>query len=129
MKQADSGDFMKAWGGIASLQFALPALWTAAKGRNCSFNDFAKWLCNSPAMLAGLDNKGCLHKGCDAELVVWSPEESFTVTEEHIHHKHKPTPYLGRELNGVVHQTWLKGVKVFDEGKFLHLNTGNIIIT
>lgn len=31
LKQYESGDFTKAWGGIASLQLSLPALWTAAK--------------------------------------------------------------------------------------------------
>src|SRR6185295_10776458 len=38
LKELESGDFMKAWGGIASLQFALPVLWTAAKKRGCNVN-------------------------------------------------------------------------------------------
>ena len=31
MKELKSGDFIKAWGGISSLQFSFPALWTAAR--------------------------------------------------------------------------------------------------
>ena len=38
LKELQSGDFIKAWGGIASLQFSLPVLWTAAKKRNCLTN-------------------------------------------------------------------------------------------
>jgi allantoinase len=35
LKQLDMGDFMAAWGGIASLQFGLPILWTEARKRQC----------------------------------------------------------------------------------------------
>ena len=119
---------MKAWGGISSIQFALPVLWTAAKKHGCSLNDMAKWLCEKPAILPGIQNtKGKIAKGYDADLVVWDPEKRFIVTENMIHHKHKITPYLNEELYGVVEQTWLKGEKVFDKGQF-NLNKGSIIV-
>jgi allantoinase len=129
MKEFVSGDFMKAWGGISSIQFALPVLWTAAKKHDCSLNDVVKWLCEKPAVLPGLQSmKGKIQKGHDADLVVWDPEKSFTVTENMIHHKHRITPYLGEELFGVVEQTWLSGEKVFDHGEFIQLNKGGIVI-
>ncbi|MDP4262482.1 MAG: allantoinase AllB [Bacteroidota bacterium] len=128
MKEMVSGDFMKAWGGISSIQFALPVLWTAAKQQGCTLNDVAKWLCERPAMLPGLqNNKGRIHKGYDADLVVWDPEKNFIVTEKIIHHKHKITPYLNEELSGRVEQTYLKGEKVFDSGEFV-LNRGDIVL-
>ncbi|HEY6502633.1 MAG TPA: allantoinase AllB [Chitinophagaceae bacterium] len=128
MKELASGDFMKAWGGISSIQFALSVLWTAAKKHGCGLNDVANWLCEKPAVLPGLQKtKGKIQKGYDADLVVWDPEKSFTVTEDIIHHKHKITPYLGEKLYGVVEQTWLKGEKVFDSGEF-NLNKGSILI-
>lgn len=128
MKETDSGDFMKAWGGIASLQFALPVLWTAAKQRECALTDLLKWLCLNPARLAGLhQRKGKIAPGYDADLVIWDPAETFTVTETMIQHKHKLTPYLGQSLSGVVKQTWLNGQKAFGGGKFLNLNKGHIL--
>lgn len=127
MKELISGDFMKAWGGISSIQFALPVLWTAAKKHDCDLNDIAKWLCEKPALLPQLKTKGKIAKGYDADFVVWNPERSFTVTKDMIHHKHKITPYLNEELFGTVEQTWLHGEKVFDGGKFLHLNKGSVL--
>ena len=128
LKQLQSGDFIKAWGGVASLQFALPILWTIAKNNNASLNDLAKWLCERPAQLAGLQNKkGKIAPGYDADLVVLEEEKKFIVTEQMIHHRHKVTPYLGKELSGVVAQTFLAGVKVFDNGSFTRLNNGKLI--
>ena len=128
MKEMVSGDFMKAWGGISSIQFALPVLWTAAKKHDCSLNEIAKWLCEKPAILTGKQNiKGKIAKGYDADLVVWDPELKFTVTESMIYHKHKITPYLGEKLYGVVEQTYLEGEKVFDRGEFI-LNKGTILL-
>jgi allantoinase len=129
MKQMSSGDFMKAWGGISSIQFALPVLWTAAKEHDCSLEDVARWLCSQPAILPGLHTtKGKIQKGYDADFVVWDPEKTFTVKENMIYHRHKLTPYLNEKLYGVVEQTWLKGEKVFDKDKFIHLNRGEIIL-
>ncbi|MEO7983776.1 MAG: allantoinase AllB [Bacteroidota bacterium] len=136
MKEKATGDFMKAWGGISSLQLALPVLWTAARQHDCSLSDIAKWLCWNPALLPGLKRKGKIAKGYDADFVTWNPERSFVVSENSIYHKHKITPYLKEELYGVVGQTWLNGEKVFDETtpdsgkgqtKFLHLNKGHIL--
>jgi allantoinase len=66
LKELGSGDFMKAWGGISSIQFALPVLWTAAKKHGCSLQDIAKWLCEKPALLPQLKTKGKIAKGYDA---------------------------------------------------------------
>jgi allantoinase len=128
MKELQSGDFEKAWGGISSLQFALPVLWTAAKKHHCSLADMAKWLCEKPAILPGLQQaKGKIQKGFDADLVAWAPEESFMVTEKMLFHKHKVTPYMDQTLFGVVQRTWLSGEEVFDGHTFL-LNNGSIIL-
>ncbi len=126
LKQLESGDFMKAWGGIASIQFALPVLWTEAKRRGCSLNDIAKWLSQNPAEFAGL-NKGKIEKGYDADIIIWDEERKFTVTENIIHHKHKVTPYLNQELFGNVEQVYLAGEKVFNNGK-MELNAGKILL-
>lgn len=128
LKELESGDFMKAWGGIASIQLAFPVLWTAAKKRNCTFEDMAKWLCSNPAKLIGKqNNKGKIEKGYDADIVIWDADKKFTVNADDLHHKHKITPYINEELYGVIEQTFLNGEKVFDHGSITERH-GKIIL-
>ncbi len=128
IKALDTGDFTKAWGGIASLQWALPILWTAAKRRGFEIKDVCKWLCENPSRLAGLEKKkGKIEKGYDADLVVWDPNKKFIVREADIYHRHKTTAYLNQEMFGVVEQTWLGGVRVFNKDA-MELNKGTILL-
>jgi allantoinase len=118
MKHAEDGDFLKAWGGIASLQLALPAVWTEAHRRGYSVGRVTEWMCRGPAKLAGLDKrKGAIQVGFDADLVIWNPEAKFKVDPTQLFHRHKTTAYAGRELAGVVETTFLRGRKIFDRGE------------
>ena len=109
MKHLDTGDFLRAWGGIASLQIALAAAWTGASARGHSLNQLAQWMCRAPARLAGLARKGVIEVGADADLVVWDPDAEFAVDARRLHHRHYMTPYDGRRLRGVVERTYLRG--------------------
>lgn len=123
MKEIDSGDFSKAWGGIASLQWSLPVVWTAAKKRNLPIYKIVQWLSTKPARLAGLQHqKGQIAKGFSADVIIADMNKKFTVKEADIEHRHKVTPYLHKELYGLVEQVFLKGRRVFDSSsapKFL----------
>jgi allantoinase len=127
MKEIASGNFMKAWGGIAGLQFALSALWTKASMRKIPLTTIAKWLCENPAKFTQLSTKGKIEKNFDADIVVWDPNKKFIVKESNVQHKHKLTPYLNLGLSGVIEQTYVGGIKVFDNGNFIHLNQGKIL--
>jgi allantoinase len=119
MKRRAEGDFLKAWGGISSLQFRLPVMWTEASRRGHSYHDLTRWLSREPARLAGLfGRKGAITPGRDADLVVFNPDAAFRVAPETNEHRHKLTPYEGLELKGVVEATYLRGELVYDRGRF-----------
>ena len=108
------GDFFSAWGGIASLQVSLSAVWTGARGRGLKPEKIAQWMSAAPARLAGLQSrKGALAAGYDADIVVWDPEARFVVEPAELLHRHKVTPYAGRELFGRVSATYVGGRRIF----------------
>ncbi|MFY9527932.1 MAG: allantoinase AllB [Candidatus Acidiferrales bacterium] len=128
MKRKDSGDFLGAWGGISSLQLSLPAVWTSARQRGYSVRRIAEWMSGGPARLAGLEkHKGAVAVGYDADVVIWNPDATFRVDPPLLHHRHKLTPYAGRELTGVVEATFLRGRKIYDRGEFHPAPTGQAL--
>jgi allantoinase len=118
MKLREQGDFMKAWGGISSLQLRLPIMWTEACARGFTIEDLTKWLCREPARQVGLKLKGLIKDGHDADIVIWNPDKEFTVEPAMIEHRHKLTPYDGETLRGVVEKTFVRGQMVYDDGAF-----------
>jgi allantoinase len=112
LKALDTGDFGSAWGGIASLQLGLPVVWTAARARGFALADVVRWMAVGPAWTAGLDRKGRIAIGADADLVVFAPDEERVVDASELHHRHPVCPYVGRRLAGVVRSTWLGGQQV-----------------
>ena len=129
LKLRESGDFMEAWGGISTLQFGLPVLWTQASKRGFALRDITRWMSAAPAKLAGLDKfKGEIAPGYDADIVIWQPEKEFEVRTDLIHFKNKITPYTGMNLRGVVETTYVHGNKVFDTGEFAATPKGNLLL-
>jgi allantoinase len=126
-KRRESGDFRKAWGGIASLELSLRASWTAGKARGVTLPQLARWLSSGPARMAGLDRKGSIAPGFDADLVVWNPEARSAVDPAALHQRHKLTPYAGRELDGAIETTYLRGAKVFERGAVLGKPRGELL--
>ena len=109
LKRRDTGDFAAAWGGIASLQLGLAAVWTAARDRGWPLERVVDRMARRPADFAGLPTKGRIAEGCDADLVVFDPEAEFPVDARELAHRNPVTPYDGRVLAGVVRATFLRG--------------------
>jgi allantoinase len=119
MKTRGDGSFLEAWGGIASLQLALPVIWTEAQRRSIPIEKVAQWMSGQPAKLAGLDHrKGAIKVGHDADLLIFDPAASSRVDPTRLHHRHPITPYAGETLQGLVETTFLRGNKIYDNGNF-----------
>jgi allantoinase len=117
MKRLESGDLVAAWGGIASLQWTLPVVWSAARERGIALPRLTEWLARAPAALLGLERKGAIAAGRDADLVIWDPEARLVVEHAAMRDRHKLTPYAGRELFGRVERTYLRGRLVYAHGE------------
>lgn len=119
MKRLESGDFLRAWGGIAGLEFLLPATWEALRPADGdgALARAARLLAEAPARLAGLAHrKGRIAAGCDADFAVVRPGECRAVAAP-IGTPERPSPWPGRPLFGTVEQTWLRGRLVYSRGE------------
>ena len=117
----------QAWGGISGVQWTLPVVWTALRERGATCEALARWLAGNPATLFGLDRKGAIAPGMDADLVVWDPDAGFEVTTNEMLDRHKLSPYAGEKLHGLVHRTYLRGQLVFCDGQLTRERAGCLI--
>ncbi|KAJ2775475.1 Allantoinase [Coemansia nantahalensis] len=115
---AVEGDFVKAWGGIASVGIGLPLLWTEGRRRGLRLQDVVRLICERTAAHSGLaGRKGRIAVGHDADFVVWDPEEQNRITVDKLHFRNKLTPYRERQCTGWVHQTVVRGAVVYDAAR------------
>jgi allantoinase len=129
LKFLHEGDLQKAWGGISSMQFVLPSIWTQAKTRGITIQQVATWLCVRPAELLGLQNhKGSIVVGHDADFVVWNPEAQTNIEAGMIQHRHKVTPYDGMQLMGKVEKTYVRGQVVFENDQLVNKTVGRMML-
>jgi len=126
-KETNTGNLQRAWGGIAGLQYLLPASYTAMSA-HVSLEKFIPLLTENPSKMLHLDGcKGYLRKGYDADLVLWNPDAPADTDPNSVMHKHKLSPYVGMTLKGRVAKTWVSGELVFHDGQFIQ-GSGNTII-
>ncbi|WJZ96370.1 hypothetical protein VitviT2T_015063 [Vitis vinifera] len=118
LKLFDEGDFLRAWGGISSLQFVLPVTWSYGRKYGVTLEQLVSWWSERPAKLSGQELKGAIAVGKHADIVVWEPEIEFDLDENYpVYHKHPSiSAYMGTRLSGKVLATFVRGNLVFKEG-------------
>uniref|UniRef100_A0A1L8DXS6 allantoinase n=1 Tax=Nyssomyia neivai TaxID=330878 RepID=A0A1L8DXS6_9DIPT len=123
------GDFMRAWGGISSVQFGLSLFWTHCQSEGFTLVDLNRLLCQEPAKLIGIDGyKGRIAVGYDADFCVWDPDAAFSITPDIIHFQNKANPYMNKIVRGKVHATILRGQIVFRDGERFTKPMGKLIL-
>lgn len=89
-----------------------------AKGR-ISLATLQRLLMETPARFSSLyPQKGSLNPGSDADMVIFDPEQKWTVRGNEQHSAAGWTPYEGMELTGKVQTTIVRGQVVYDQGQF-----------
>ena len=122
-----AGSFLDAWVGIASVELGLRAVWTEARRRGFTLEALARWMSAGPAAIAGLEHKGAIAEGRDADLVLFDPEGASEVDPSELHHRNPITPYAGRRLDGRVEATYVRGVEVYADGRFRDEPAGRLL--
>jgi dihydroorotase (multifunctional complex type) len=123
---APSTAAQKRAGSIWDVHFGLPGVDTtlsvlldgAAAGR-ISYERVVAAYSEAPARIYGLQQKGSLQPGADADLVVVDPAERWTVADDDVLSKAGWSPYSGRTLTGRAVRTYVRGTLVAELGQVL----------
>jgi len=76
-------------------------------------------LATTPARLFGLERKGAIEVGRDADLILFDPAARRTLRASDLHHTSDYTPYEGFELTGAVRSVIVRGRPVIRDGAFV----------
>jgi allantoinase len=127
IKEMETGNLKKAWGGIAGIQFLLTASWTALKDM-MTLEEFIPLVTSNPAKFIKSEKKGNIQIGHDADFVLWKPQETSVVNEADIFFRYKISPYIAQNLSGVVVETIVNGETVYRNRSIENQNKGQWLL-
>jgi len=103
--------------GTPGVQYQLPLMVDASHQGLISFPRLVDLVSTAPARRFGLDQKGTLAPGADADIVLLDLNREWTITNESVLSKIGWTPYHGRTIRGSVNRTLVRGVDVYADGQ------------
>lgn len=112
------GNFSKIPGGVPSIEMRLAGLYQGVVRGQFSLNRWVELCCTAPARLMGLEQKGDIAPGLDADLVVFDPHRQVTLSTDFLHENVDWTPYAGVELQGWPALTISRGEVIVERGQF-----------
>jgi allantoinase len=110
------GNIWLAKSGFGGTEYLLPALVSEGTKRGLSPNRIAELTSRNPAQRFGLNSKGDIAEGKDADLVLVDPKESWTIRAQDSESTQGYTPFEGIELSARVKATFLRGELVCENG-------------
>lgn len=123
-KAAGLDNYSRIPGGVPSIEMRFAAMY--ARGVRSGWLSPEQWVdlcCTTPAKLAGLEKKGHIAPGYDADLVIFDPDAAFTIRSDSLHEAVDWTPYDGLSGHGRVQTTLVRGRIVVADGR-LHVGAG-----
>ncbi len=105
--------------GIPNLDVMLKLFLTLVNGKKITVNELVRWMCENPAKIFGIKNKGEIKVGSDADLVILSMGEKSKIDVDEFYSKAKYSPFEGRTTVGSIDRVILRGKVAFEEGDML----------
>ncbi len=120
--------FGKAPSGMPGVETSLPLLLNQVNLGRCKLTDVVRWMCENPVKLYGVQNKGFIKPGHDADLVLVDMGRSRTIRDDELHTRVNWSPYNGWETQGWPIMTIVGGQMVYREGDFFDEVRGSEIV-
>lgn len=114
-----SQDVWNAPPGVPGLETALPLLLTLVNRGKLTLYDLKRLLCENPARIFNIPNKGFIKEGMDADLVVVDLDREEMIDPGKFQSKAKYSPFKGFKVKGMPVMTMVRGNLVMNEGEVL----------
>jgi dihydropyrimidinase len=120
-RQGEAEGFHKIPNGGPGIEHRIPVLFDGAvTKRGMSLNKFVELVATNPAKLFGIyPKKGTIAVGSDADLVVFDPDERWTICATEHHSRIDYSLFEGFEIQGRVKKTLLRGNLIVDGDDWL----------
>jgi dihydroorotase len=105
--------------GYPSVETSLPLMIDAALAGRMSLERVVELTAAAPARILGLEHKGELAVGADADIALVDAGARTVVDERRLHSKAGWSPFHGRSLAGRIVATLLRGVVVARDGEIV----------
>ena len=103
--------------GIPGVEVRLPILFSEGVGKGrITLNQFVAVSSTNHARMYGLERKGTIAIGADADMAIWDPKKKVTISTKALHDATDYTPYDGIEVTGWPETTIVRGKVVVDRG-------------
>jgi dihydroorotase len=109
--------YPKSPSGLPAVENSLALMLDAAHRGECTIEQVVQWMCDAPARVWDLVNKGRIAPGYDADLVLVDLAKSATIHNRDQVTKCGWSPWDGVTLTGWPVRTWVLGRMVFADGK------------
>ena len=119
-KHLGDGDFSKIPNGAPGVETRMSLVYDGGvRTGRISMNRFVELTSTSPAKIFGMfPKKGTIAPGSDADIVIFDPEKTTTLSAKTHHMKVDYNPYEGRQVTGVTETVLSRGKVIVDAGKF-----------
>jgi dihydropyrimidinase len=119
-KELGLGDFSKIPNGLPGVETRMDLLHQAVVDGHISRTRWIEIACTTPAKMMGLyPRKGTVAPGADADIVVYDPNATQTMSAETHHMNVDYSCYEGRQITGHVDTVLSRGKVVVDGGEYL----------
>jgi allantoinase len=128
LHRKETQDIFEAYAGLPGVETLGTLLYSegVAEGR-IELGRFVELVSAGPAALFGLEGKGRLEPGADADFVVFDPNAEWTLDEADMHYAAGWSPFHGQAVRGKVRSTWLRGRCVADNGDIAEPGAGQFV--
>ena len=113
------GNIWMAKSGFGGTEYLLPSLVSEGTRRGMSYNHMAQVTSWNPAQRFGLNRKGDIAEGFDADLALVDPAKTWTISAKASPSTQGYTPFEGLELSARVEETFLRGRLIYQDGNVI----------